>query len=73
MTLFSQTFDGAQIFQLISLLMVLVLFIAALKGNRDYARWFRSWEAERKARREAELAAAAPQTEPTGKPRGPWG
>jgi len=71
--LFGQTLDAQQVFQLVSLLMVLAIFIAALKGNRDYARWFRNWEAERKARRDAEIAAEQPGTGPAGGDRkGPW-
>lgn len=74
MNLFGQTLDAQQIFQLVSLLMVLAIFLAALKGNRDYARWFRSWEAERKARRDAEIAAEQPGTSSAnGDRKGPWG
>ena len=74
MNLFGQTLDPQQIFQLVSLLMVLAIFIAALKGNRDYARWFRRWEAERKARRDAELAAEQPEAgRMSGDHKGPWG
>ena len=75
MTLFGHTFDGVQIASLVSLLLVLVLWIMRFKGERDWARWFRQWEADRKARRDAEIAAEngdIPESGPRG-PRGPWG
>ena len=64
--------DPAQIFQLISLLAVLVLFSFSLRGQIGYARWFKKWEAERKARRDAELAAEAGERGDQP-PKGPWG
>lgn len=74
MNLFGQTVDAQQLFQLISMLMVLAIFVGALKGTRDYARWFKDWEAGRKARRDAEIAAEQPQAERPGPPaKGPWG
>ena len=54
MTLFGQTLDGEQVFGLISLLCMLGLWLVVLKRERGYARWFRQWEADRKARRDAE-------------------
>ena len=72
MTLFGTTLDAQQIASLAGLLAVLVLWLAALRGERDYARWFKQWEADRKARREAEQANAARQT-PPGDRKGPWG
>jgi uncharacterized protein HemY len=64
--------EPQQIFQLVSLLAVLVLFSFSLRGQIGYARWFRKWEADRKARRDAELEAEARERgEDT--PRGPWG
>jgi predicted PurR-regulated permease PerM len=75
LTLFGHTFDGVQIASLVSLLLVLVLWIMRFKGERDWARWFRQWEADRKARRDAEIAAEngdTPESGPRG-PRGPWG
>lgn len=72
MTLFGTTLEPMQVFGLISLLLMLVLWVMAYKGERNYARWFRSWEAGRKARRDAELAATRGDAPPTEK-RGPWG
>ncbi len=74
MTLFGQTLQGPEIAALVSLLLVLVLWSMRLKGERDWVRWFRQWEADRKARRNAEIAAEngeAPRG--PGEPRGPWG
>ena len=76
MTLFGRTFDGQEIASLVSLLLVLVLWITVWRRDRGESQWFKTWNAERKARRDAEIAAengdAAP---PSGKrdPRGPWG
>ena len=44
----------------------------AWRGERNWATWFRGWEADRKARREAEVAGEQPQPD-RGEPRGPWG
>lgn len=67
------TLEPQQIFQLVSLLAVLALFSFSLKGQIDYARWFKRWEADRKARRDAELAAEARENDPDGPKPGPWG
>lgn len=64
--------EPQQIFQLVSLLAVLVLFSVSLRGQIGYARWFRKWEAERKARRDAQLAAETPE-DGDRRPKGPWG
>ncbi|NBB61444.1 hypothetical protein GVN18_19380 [Pseudomonas sp. ODNR1LW] len=64
--------EPQQIFQLVSLLAVLVLFGFSARGHRNYALWFKKWEAERKARRDAELAAEARGGEDQP-PKGPWG
>ena len=66
MTLFGQTIDGQQLFGIISLISVLALWLIVLSRERNYARWFRQWEADRKARRDAETAQHGPK-------RGPWG
>ena len=76
MTLFGRTFDGQEIASLVSLLLVLVLWISVWRGNKRESEWLRTWNAERKARRDAEIAAergedAAPSEK--SKPRGPWG
>ena len=75
MTLFGHTFDGVQIASLVSLMLVLVLWIMRLQGDREWTRWFRQWEADRKARRDAEIAAENGEAGPRepGEPRGPWG
>lgn len=75
MTLFGTTLDGPAIVALVGLLLALVLLGMRLKGDRNYWRWFKQWEAERKARRDAEQARErgedpASANEP---PRGPWG
>ncbi len=62
------TLEPQQIFQLVSLLAVLALFSFSLRGHINYARWFKSWEAERKARRDAELAAEARARNPRPAP-----
>lgn len=66
MTLFGQTLDGQQLFGIISLISVLALWLIVLGRERNCARWFRQWEADRKARRDAETAQNGPK-------RGPWG
>ena len=66
MTLFGQTIDGQQLFGIISLVSVLALWLIVLGRERNYTRWFRQWEADRKARRDAETAQHGPK-------RGPWG
>lgn len=69
MTLFGTTLDGVAIASLCGLLATLLLWIFALRGERHRIRWFRDWEAQRKARRDAEIAA-----EQADRPRtGPWG
>ena len=76
MTLFGRTFDGTEIASLISMLLVLVLWISVWRGDRKESQWFKTWNAERKARRDAEIAAEggtpAPPSEKS-EPRGPWG
>ncbi len=75
MTLFGRTFGAEEIASLIFLLMALVFWIIVWRRDRDSANWFRSWEAGRKARREAELAGEqrGDPPPPSGAPRGPWG
>jgi len=74
-TLFGQTLQGPEIAALVSLLLVLVLWSMRLKGDREWVRWFRQWEADRKARREAEIAGGNGEAGPPerNEPRGPWG
>ena len=77
MTLFGRTLDGVEIASLVSLLMVLVLWIGVWRGNRRESEWLKNWNAARKARRDAEIAAenggVAPPAPGRGEPRGPWG
>lgn len=70
MTLFGQTLGPEQISGLAFLLMALALWIMAFRGERNWTKWFRGWEAERKARREAEVRGENGETRP---PTGPWG
>ena len=69
MTLFGTTFDTAQIAALVGLLATLALWLIVLGRQRGDARWFRQWEADRKARLEAERGETQPKRERTG----PWG
>lgn len=69
MNLFGTTLDGAQIAALVGLLATLALWLIVLGRERGYAKWFRQWEADRKARFEAERGKTEPKREPTG----PWG
>ena len=68
MTLFGQTLDGQQLFGVISMLTVLMLWIVVWRRERRSARWFRDWEARRRERRQAEARA-----EGNDRHRGPWG
>ncbi|WP_333592230.1 hypothetical protein [Brevundimonas sp.] len=72
MTLFGTTLDAEQIAALLSLLALLVFWLVVLRRERGYARWFKQWEADRKARREAEQAAEKRGASPDGR-KGPWG
>ena len=75
MTVLGTQLGGAEIAALVGLLLTLVLFAMRYRGDKNYARWFKTWEAERKARRDAELArerGETPDTAPDSK-RGPWG
>ncbi|MDQ1152897.1 hypothetical protein [Brevundimonas sp. SORGH_AS_0993] len=66
------TLEPQQIFQLVGLLAVLALFSFSLRDKISYGRWFKRWEADRKARRDAELAAEA-RERGEGDKTGPWG
>lgn len=72
MTLFGRPLHAEELAALAFLLMTLVLWAGALRGEMRWRRWFVGWEADRKARREAELAADAPPL-PDPRHRGPWG
>jgi hypothetical protein len=72
-TVFGRPFGGEEIASLVFLLMALGLWVGAWRGERNWARWFRQWEADRKGRRDAEVAAESPDSGPPRTPRGPWG
>ena len=71
MTLFGRTLGGEEIASLAFLLTALVLWVSVWRGERNWTGWFRRWEADRKSRREAELALDKGEG-PTNGPRGPW-
>ena len=71
MTLFGTTLDAGQIAGLVSLLLLLAFWLVVLGRERQYARWFKQWEADRRARREEQARdAGAP---PSDDSKGPWG
>jgi len=72
MTLFGTTLAAEQVASLVSLLALLILWLVVLRRERGYARWFKQWEADRKARREAEQARARHEAQPNDR-KGPWG
>lgn len=72
MNLFGKTLGPQEISALVFSLMALVIWVGALRGERRDLKWFRNWEAERKARRDAEIAAESGQPV-NSEPKGPWG
>ena len=75
MTLFGRTLDGQEIAALASLLLMLVLWIIVWRDNRRETNWFKAWNAGRKARRDAEIAAEGGKPgspSKTNDHRGPW-
>lgn len=75
MTLFGRSLGPEEIASLVFMLTALVLWVMALRGEMGWKRWFRNWEAERKTRREAELALENGEEAPPASraPHGPWG
>lgn len=75
MTLFGRTLDAQEITALVFMLALLAYWIGSLRSEMRWRRWFKGWEADRKARRDAELALERGDQPPppSGKPRGPWG
>jgi uncharacterized iron-regulated membrane protein len=74
-TLFGRTFDGTEIVSLVSMLLLLALWVGVWLGDRRDTKWFKAWNAERKARRDAEIAAEREKTRAPSEnkePRGPW-
>jgi hypothetical protein len=75
LTLFGRTFDGTEIVSLISMLLLLALWVGVWLGDRRDTKWFKAWNAERKARRDAEIAAEGGKPgspSKTNDHRGPW-
>lgn len=72
MNLFGRELGPQEIASLVAMLALLVFWLNVLRGERDYARWFKQWEAERKARRDAELARERGEADPETH-GGPWG
>lgn len=70
MSLFGTTLDPVGIVALVGMLATLVFYLIVLGRERGYARWFRQWEADRKARLDAENGVAPEQKR---EPTGPWG
>lgn len=75
MTLFGRTFEAQEIASLAFLLAALVFWLFVYRGERGWARWFKRWEGDRKARREAELATDRKGDGAARRDarRGPWG
>lgn len=67
MTLFGRTLDGQELFALASLLTLLGFWLCVLPRERSYARWFRKWEADRRAQRLGQDGGTDLEK------RGPWG
>ncbi len=72
MTVFGTTLEAGQIAALVGLVATLALWLIVLGRERGYAKWFRSWEADRKARLDAERGVTTPPA-PEQEKRGPWG
>lgn len=76
MTLFGVTLDAEKIAGLVSLLVLLLFWGVVLRREQGVLTAFRKWEADRKARRDAEIARENGGDAPppsTGPKRGPWG
>lgn len=84
MILFGTTLGAEQIAGLVGLLTLLLFWIVALRREQGALYHFRKWEADRKARRDAELAeenggvsvapvVSKPETPEPDLKRGPWG
>jgi hypothetical protein len=75
--LFGTTLDAEKIAALVSLLALLVFWIVSLRREQGALTAFRKWEADRKGRRDAEIAREngddSPPPPSPGPKRGPWG
>ncbi|CAN5276589.1 hypothetical protein BH10PSE2_BH10PSE2_24200 [soil metagenome] len=71
MTLFGVTLNAGAIASLVGLIATLLLWVIVLRGEQGFQSRFRRWEADRKARRDAERARNGEDV--TDPKRGPWG
>lgn len=71
MNLFGKQLGPEELTGLAFSLTALAFWCVVLARERRAERWFKQWEAGRKARRDAEIAAEGGQ--PRGEPKGPWG
>ncbi len=72
MNLFGKTLGAEEISGLVFLLTALAFWSMVLVRERRTQQWFKSWEAGRKARRDAEITAEG-GTPADRKSNGPWG
>ncbi|HZV84106.1 MAG TPA: hypothetical protein VFF48_03885 [Brevundimonas sp.] len=76
MTVFGRTLDGQEIASLVFMLLVLVLWIGALRKERGWKSWINRSPEGRDARRSAgvDVKEPAPPAAPGPRdPRRPWG
>lgn len=71
MNLFGKQLGPEEMTSLAFMLALLTFWSVVLVRERRAERWFKQWEADRKARRDAEIAAEGGP--PRGEPKGPWG
>lgn len=69
MNLFGHELDAQAIAGLVAMIATLVLWVGVLVGQRREVRWFKAWEARRRAEREDGRPAEKPRREG----QGPWG
>ena len=75
MILFGRTFDGQAIASLVFLLLVLVMWISALRGERGWKRWIKRSPDDGDTRRAAGVEGKdppPPASTPPRDPRRPW-
>lgn len=71
MNLFGKQLGPEELTGLAFSMTALAFWCVVLVRERRTERWFKTWNAERKARRDAEIIAEGGQ--PNGEPKGPWG
>jgi len=71
MTLFGRTLDGTEIASLVSLLLVLVLWIGAWRGSRNWRDWIKKSPEGQDARRSAGVKGTDPTPPTSSGPRDP--